>query len=406
MQLCLIGRHRSNRSSMRLLIYLFFIALPCLTFSQTYAPGNSYFGINDYIEYVAGNLPLIISVPHGGYLAPRGIPDRTCAACFNGMDTYTQELSVELKQAIHRRIGCYPHLIINKLERTKLDANREVREAAMEHPLAIQAWHDFHDYIQIAKDSVVQRYGKGLYIDLHSHAHPIGRIELGYLLIGSTLRLSDSLLNAANNIDSSSIRHLVYNNLTLLTHADLLRGKHSLGSMLYEKGFKAVPSQNDPFPKEGEPYFMGGYNTARHGAASGGTIDGVQFECNGSLLFSDSRRRELADTLASILLSYLQKHYFTESLAAYCNPNKDTSNLSECELAIIFPNPACNALTIQCKELQQIKVYNVIGQLLKILPVDVTNPTSIADLPKGWYNLVLIDKQGNLHSKPFLKQCE
>ena len=31
-----------------------------------YVPGQSYFGRNNYIEYVAGNAPVIYSAPHGG----------------------------------------------------------------------------------------------------------------------------------------------------------------------------------------------------------------------------------------------------------------------------------------------------------------------------------------------------
>ena len=46
-----------------------------------YTPGKSYFGKNDYTEYVAGNAPLIYSAPHGDALTPSDIPDRTAARC-------------------------------------------------------------------------------------------------------------------------------------------------------------------------------------------------------------------------------------------------------------------------------------------------------------------------------------
>ena len=35
-----------------------------------YTAGEKYFGRKEYTEYIAGNLPLIISVPHGGHLKP------------------------------------------------------------------------------------------------------------------------------------------------------------------------------------------------------------------------------------------------------------------------------------------------------------------------------------------------
>ena len=47
----------------------------------TYVPGHSYFGANGYIEYVAGNAPVIFTASHGGALLPASIPDRTGARC-------------------------------------------------------------------------------------------------------------------------------------------------------------------------------------------------------------------------------------------------------------------------------------------------------------------------------------
>jgi hypothetical protein len=44
-------------------------------FSQNYIPGNTYYDSTGYVKYIAGNLPLIISAPHGGSLEPTSIPD-------------------------------------------------------------------------------------------------------------------------------------------------------------------------------------------------------------------------------------------------------------------------------------------------------------------------------------------
>src|SRR5262245_1097109 len=46
-----------------------------------YTPGQSYFGRNNYIEYIAGDSPVILSATHGGDLTPAQIPDRTDATC-------------------------------------------------------------------------------------------------------------------------------------------------------------------------------------------------------------------------------------------------------------------------------------------------------------------------------------
>ncbi|NNM05492.1 MAG: hypothetical protein HKO65_10345, partial [Gemmatimonadetes bacterium] len=40
-------------------------------------PGESYLGRNGYTEYLPGEVPLILSAPHGGDLRPAETPDRT-----------------------------------------------------------------------------------------------------------------------------------------------------------------------------------------------------------------------------------------------------------------------------------------------------------------------------------------
>ena len=145
-----------------------FILLAFLTKTidaQTYKAGSTYLGKNEYTEYRAGNLPIIITAPHGGRLEPTTIPDRTCATCTTVMDANTMELAYQIDTAIRQVFGCYPHIIINRLHRIKLDANREIVEAANGSPDAETAWREWHQYIQAAKDSTVKRYGRGLLID-------------------------------------------------------------------------------------------------------------------------------------------------------------------------------------------------------------------------------------------------
>ena len=180
----------------------FYLITPSLC--QTYIPGESYFGQNDYIEFIAGNLPIVISAPHGGGLEPIEIPDRDCTGCVYVRDSRTQELVRQMSDAIFEEFGCYPYIIINRLHRKKLDANRDIGDAADGDPLAEQAWFDFHDFIETAKDSITGNFGKGLYLDLHGHGHDIQRLELGYRISKSELQLSDSELDAF--VDDASIK--------------------------------------------------------------------------------------------------------------------------------------------------------------------------------------------------------
>lgn len=43
---------------------------------SAFVPGQSYFGRNDYVEYIPGELPVVLSAPHGGSLEPEEIAPR------------------------------------------------------------------------------------------------------------------------------------------------------------------------------------------------------------------------------------------------------------------------------------------------------------------------------------------
>ena len=241
------------------------------------AGGEVYFGRNDYIEYIAGDLPLIISAPHGGVEAPDELPDRTGANITTVRDGNTAELAQTIGNVFLARTGGRPHIIIVRLRRTKIDANREISEAAQGHRLAERAWFEYHSFIEAAKHAVAARHGTGFYVDLHGHGHDIQRLELGYLLDRATLALPDATLDNPVYENQSSVRTLSQDSPA--SFSGLVRGSQSLGALFEAEGFPAVPSPANPGPG-GDEYFDGGYNTARHGSRAGGPVSGVQIESN------------------------------------------------------------------------------------------------------------------------------
>lgn len=68
------------------------------------------YGTNNYIEYQVGNLPIVLSVPHGGRLAPSTIPDRTCNNAETVTDINTIELAKSISNALYELTGCYPSI--------------------------------------------------------------------------------------------------------------------------------------------------------------------------------------------------------------------------------------------------------------------------------------------------------
>ena len=96
-----------------------------------YVPGRSYFGDGGHVEYIAGDLPLVFAAPHGGTDTPAAIPTRVAGpACGPEVttvrDANTDELVREIRLAFLERTGGQPHVVINRLHRSRLDANRPI----------------------------------------------------------------------------------------------------------------------------------------------------------------------------------------------------------------------------------------------------------------------------------------
>lgn len=113
------------------------------------------YGVNNYTEYDKGTLPIIISVPHGGSLTPSTIPDRTCNSPTLVTDGYTISLARQIDSSLFNLTGKHPHIIYCNLKRTKIDCNREIIEGACGNAEAIQAWNEFHNFIDTA-ESIAQ----------------------------------------------------------------------------------------------------------------------------------------------------------------------------------------------------------------------------------------------------------
>ena len=269
-----------------------------------YVPEVSYFGREEYVEYIPGTLPLILSAPHGGALRPTEIPDRSWGTMVT--DSRTIETLLATREAFLEHTGEAPHVVISYLERTKLDPNREIEEAAQDNPFAEQAWREFHAFLEIAAERVEADLGAGLYVDLHGHGHDILRLELGYLLTAAQLNQADDALDAANLEGSTSVAAVAAS--SPLTLSALIRGPESLGAYLAREGVPAVPSPDDPHPG-GDPYFSGGYNTARHGSREGGTVSAVQIETHRvGVRDTEENRRVFAGRLARALEGFLMEH--------------------------------------------------------------------------------------------------
>ena len=271
-----------------------------------YEPGKSYFGRRDYVVYVPGELPVILSAPHGGPLKASEIPDRSYGVTVN--DTYSLELIHAMQAASRQLTGQAPHVVIMRLHRSELDANREIKEAAQGNPYAELAWIEFQGWIGTARSIVADDFGEGLYFDIHGHAHDIARVELGYLLTSAQLNRPDTALDSLAVAARSSIREIA--RTSPVRFSQLLRGAASLGGLFEAEEIPSIPSPAAPGPGNAR-YFNGGYNTRVHGSRDNGeVISGVQLEHHyPGLRDTDENRRAYAAKAARAIRAFMLEHY-------------------------------------------------------------------------------------------------
>ena len=367
---------------MKKILFLFFY----LFLSQTQCFSQTLYGTNNYVEYQVGNLPIVISVPHGGDLTPTSIPTRICNNPETVTDSFTIETAEQIKAALFLATGCYPHVIICNLKRTKLDCNRNLADGACDNSQAMTAWNEYHNFIKMAQNAANSQYNnKILFVDLHGHGHTIQRIELGYLLSASDLELSETTLNSTAYINQSSIKNLVLNNRNNYTHTQLLRGPSSFGTLLTNLGFPAVPSQQIPYPGATASYFSGGYTTASHTCFDPTiTTNGFQMELNyDGVRNSNSNRILFADKFKNAVLEYLNTH--TNVVLGNC-ASLSTDENKESEL-IFYPNPVNDVLNLSyIQEMNAVKVYNLVGQeLLRKKVNSSTAQIDISNFANGTY---------------------
>lgn len=281
---------------------LIFWIIPCFSaVGQTPSgvPGKSRFLEQNRVEVIEGNLPLIISAPHGGRLTPKEIPDRTSGTLVT--DTHTDRLAADIAEAFHAQTGKYPYVIICHLKRTKVDCNRAIEEGAQGNPDAEKVWQAFQSSIEAARRQVSSSFGQGVYVDLHGHGHPEPHLEIGYLLTNRQLKLDSAALAALE--DQTSLREAAAGPEN--DFLELLRGPESFGAFMQKRGYSSIPSPDHPHAGEAH-FFSGGYNTRQHAWKDKDGIVGFQLETPGpGVRSTPAERKAFAAAFAEAMREYM-----------------------------------------------------------------------------------------------------
>ena len=271
-----------------------------------YNYGQTYQGRNGYTTYYPGNIPLILSIPHGGDITPSEISNRTYGVTVT--DSNTVELGIAIRNYFYANYNIRPYVIINNLKRTKLDANRDRVEAAQGNIYAERAFDEFHFYIENAREDIISKFGTGVLFDIHGHGiNPDGfndlRTWIGYLLTSDELDNSNDYIDQNISINDVSIYSLL--NSSGQSLSDLLSGPSSLGALFEENNYGALPSPESRSP-EGMRYFSGGYNTFRYGTNRNFNFSSIQLEFPFQGLRDTQQSRNL---FAATFVELVQEYY-------------------------------------------------------------------------------------------------
>ena len=267
---------------------------------QIFIPGVSYFDQNNYVEYIAGNLPIIIVVPHGGTLIPPNLP----VIHNRGVDNGSFETSHLLYDSIVQHTnGCFPHMIISHLHPSVMNPVREVDTAAGTNIDARNAWYNFHDFIDTAKYDITNTWGAGHYFEMHGNGHSDMWTEVGLGVSKTYLNGSDSLI--LSRVGYSTVKNLCTNGG--VNFLGIIKGPYSLGGLLDNKGWNSVPSPSNLSPGTGG-FFYAGWNTWKHGSRYSGVIDASHVE-NYYVFMQTSNRNQYANDLSTSIIEFMNIHY-------------------------------------------------------------------------------------------------
>jgi N-formylglutamate amidohydrolase len=233
-----------------------------------------------------GNIPIVITSPHGGREAILDAPPRKGG---DGLyrfvavpDENSGDLADKLAEELAKRLEHKPFVIRAKFSRKYCDVNREAKDA-YESPAAKKQYDAYHAAIEAACRKVLDRWHGGLLLDIHGQS-----------------TYPDKLIRGTNN--GRTVTRLVERQ-----GAEAYLGKSSLLGLMEKRGYAVLPPI-DTMDKEPERY-AGGFTVKTYGSHQAAGIDAIQFEFGRDYRVPRSKAeqsgRELADAVVDYVTEYL-----------------------------------------------------------------------------------------------------
>jgi N-formylglutamate amidohydrolase len=234
----------------------------------------------DLIIFQKGDLPVIISAPHGGSLQFPGVEPRkgegmeAGAAGFRVVrDGGTEELALEVARQLALRMQGTPSYVISRVHRRYVDFNRPPN-IAVEDPKARVIYDQYHAALGDAVRGIRQKHSAGLLIDIHGQGSSAATAYRG----------------TSNGLTVSGMKSN-YGEPFLVSPT-------SLPGLLKKHGWTVHP---DPFDGKEQAGFTGGYIVKTYGSHHPDGIDAMQWELGADyrkLAVRERVAKEMADSIA------------------------------------------------------------------------------------------------------------
>lgn len=234
------------------------------------------------IQTVSGELPIIITAPHGGLQEVPGCIERSSVGSrfVNRPDAHTSRLARGIADELQRLTGKSPYRVIANFHRKYIDANRAAEEAYAVSGCAA-AYDAYHAAIRRHIDEIRARFPRAMLFDIHGQTAYREAILRG-TRHGNTVR---SLLARAG--------------------AAGVTGPDSVFGRFAAMGYAIVP-ENDTVPTDRveAPNYIGGHTVNLYGSHRPDGINAMQLEFGRDLREGTMLDKTAKDTAQAIAVFY------------------------------------------------------------------------------------------------------
>lgn len=237
------------------------------------------------VHFQKGDLPILLTAPHGGTNVLKDVLTRTNGTLLRDDGTY--ELALLVSEELTKLTkGKKPYLVAAQFHRKYLDVNRPATNA-FESPGAKPYYDTYHQQVSNYVAQIRQRFGgEGLMIDLHGQARDAASIFRG---TGNGLTVTRLLKKQGE---------------------PAFTGTNSLLGQLAAMGYNVIPNNTPPGKPPEDRSYNGGYTVRTYGSNNENGIDAIQIELGYKLRRID--RQKFAQALAQAIFTF-QKEYLNQT---------------------------------------------------------------------------------------------